>query len=69
MSIGCLPLPNSYVLGKVVKRGGPFGGQAKTEKFEELVDQAARLFPGGIPRRRSKWKLPEGRACLNMPLF
>ena len=45
---------------KIVRQGGPFAGHEKTDQFEELVNQAMRLFPHGIPDRRMKWKIPPG---------
>ena len=50
----------SYVLEKVARQGGPFAGHAKTDKFEQLVTQAVRLFPEGIPDRHRKWNVPAG---------
>ena len=50
----------SYVLEKAVRQGGHFSGPNKTEKFEELVGQDARLYPGGIPDRDRKRELPGG---------
>ena len=50
----------SYFLRKVVRQGGLFAGHSKTEKFEELVDNAVRLSPCGTPPRSRKWKVPGG---------
>ena len=50
----------SYVLEKITRQGGPFAGHTKTDQFEQLVDKAIRLFPDGIPCRRSKRKVTDG---------
>ena len=51
-----------YFLEKIVRQGGPFAGYSSTENFERLLSTAVRLFPGGIPSRRQKWKVPDGVA-------
>ena len=59
----------SYVLGKVMRQGGPFAGVYKTEVFENTVDTAVRLFPDGIPDRSKKWVIPQGVALAEYGAF
>ena len=59
----------SYVLGKVMRQGGPFGGVYKTEVFENTVEAAVRLFPDGIPERSKKWVIPQGVALAEYGAF
>ena len=59
----------SYVLEKVMRQGGPFGGEYKSEMFDEVVNIAMRLFPGGIPGRSRRWVIPEGVSLLEYGPF
>ena len=59
----------AYVLEKVVRQGGPFAGTDRTDRLEQLVNTATRLFPLGIPNRREKWKVPDGVQVSEYPPF
>ena len=59
----------SYVLEKIMRQGGPFAGAYKSDRLEELIDMAVRLYPDGIPDRALKWRIPEGVSVLEYAPF